>query len=129
MLKLNMRHQLDAAAIGHILSVLESDKGEATAKAVGIGKLQGTLQKMAEHFSAWERDYQYQLQGCADRKPMILLNERINMLKHALVDAGFNLERTEMITEMFSDDSLEALELEGLAQEFVRNALGSSRTG
>lgn len=119
MLKLNMHHQLDAAAIGHILSVLESDKEEAAAKSVGIGKLQGIVQKMAEQFLAWDRDYQYQMQGCTDSKRLIFLNERINMLKCALEDAGLNFNRTEMIAEMFSDDTLEALELQGLAQEFV----------
>lgn len=120
MLKLNMRHQLDAAAIGHILSTLEPGEGEAKGKVADIGKLHGTLQKMAEHFSDWDRDYSYHLQDCPDKKPAIFLNGRINLLKRALEDAGFNFRHTETIAEMFSEDTLEAMELQGLAQEFAR---------
>lgn len=119
MLKLNMRHQLDADAIGHILPILEPGEGETTSKVASIDKLHSTLEKMAEHFAVWDRDYQAQLQDCPDSKRIIFLNMRINMLKHALEDAGFNFERTEMINEIFSGDSLEWLEFQGLAQEFV----------
>lgn len=115
MLKLNMNYYLDASAIGYILSILEPDESEVTGRAVSIDKLHSTLEMMSEHFSFWEREWQFQLHSCSDKKLIVFMDNRIKMLKHALEDAGFNFEHSEM----FSNDTLEVLELQGLVQEFV----------
>ena len=118
-LKLNMRHQLDAGAIGHILAILEPGCGGVAARIDSLEKLHNTLRQMAEHFSAWDKDYQPQLKACSGNKRLAFLSERINMLKSSLEDTGFDFEHIDTIAETLDGGDDEALELQSLAQEFV----------
>lgn len=118
-LKLNMRHQLDAVAVSNILEVL-NPQGEAEhSRTVSIEQLRITLQKMADFFADWNARFMPQLEAHSNNEALMFLSINIHMLRHVLEDAGFNSQSVGQLTDVLEEKSAEALEWEGLYQEFV----------
>ncbi len=118
-LKLNMRHQLDSAAVSHMLEVLDAAGAEGQARKVSVDQLRITLQKMADFFADWNARFLPQLDAHRDNEALMFLSVNIHMLRHVLEDAGFNGQAVGQLTDVLEDHSAEALELESLYQEFV----------
>lgn len=118
-LKLNMRHQLDAVAVSHILEVLNPQGDEEHSRTVSIEQLRITLQKMADFFADWNARFLPQLDAHSNNEALMFLSINIHMLRHVLEDAGFNSQSVGQLTDVLEEKSAEALEWEGLYQEFV----------
>lgn len=118
-LKLNMRHQLDATAVSHILEVLGTLGEGGQFHRVSIEHLRITLQKMADFFADWNARFLPQLDAHSNNEALMFLSINIHMLRHVLEDAGFNSQSVGQLTDVLEEKSAEALEWEGLYQEFV----------
>lgn len=118
-LKLNMRHQLDAVAVSNFLEMLAGGGAAIKPLTVSVPQLCIGLQRMADFFADWNTRFIPQLEVHRKNEALMFLSVHIPMLRHALEDAGLNSLTVGQITEMLEEQSAEALEWQGLYQEFV----------
>ena len=119
-LKLNMHHQMDADTISHVLLLLHGT--EKAENRIDIGLLRSMFTEMSKHFSHWDAIIvpNLNIESRRSKNEIVsFLMGQVEMVRQMLESVGFNSEHIDPFLKSLSDDSLEARELQNVANEFA----------